>query len=161
MRSAGGDLVTHAIVVAGLAVGLAACGGGSSPAPGGGAIAGDAAGRARENEKHAQESLSEPNKAEARAWLADPAHALFEGDRAEVVKFVEELYQQGAPEVYVTGIETIGETPVTASLVVVLPTDKASRAKVLESVNKLLSEMDESPLPDVGQKHVFIALDQD
>ena len=106
---------------------LAACGGspgrdeGSSPAED------DYASDYAEIDQLAEEEINAPNAAEARAWLAAPGNLLFEGSKEEVVALTDRFYRAGCPQVYMTGIESFGGTPVSASMVVVLPSDPDRR----------------------------------
>ena len=111
-------------------------------------------------DKEGDEELAETNQvAEARQWLREPAHALFKGDRQSVMKFVDEFYAAGAVTVYVTGIETVGGTEVTETMLLVLPRDSAARAGVFEVANRFDETIDSDPEKDVGQKYLSFALD--
>jgi hypothetical protein len=141
---------------------LAGCGRGKqeeASQASGGEAASDTRQQAAEDGRAAQEDLAEPNKAEARAWLADGSHALFEGSKDDVKALVDDLYGRGAVEVWVTGIETLGGTEVTASIVVVLPEDSSTRARVFERANAFWTTTGEDAFPDVGQTHLRITLD--
>ena len=111
-------------------------------------------------DKDGDEQLAETNKvAEARQWLRAPSHALFKGDRQSVIEFVDEFYAAGAVTVYVTGIETLGGTEVTETMLLVLPKDPTARTKVFEVANRFDETIDSDPEKDVGQKYLSFVLD--
>jgi hypothetical protein len=105
-------------------------------------------------DREAEKELAD-GKFEARAWLTAPDHAVFEYGNENARKLVEGLYARGARAVWVTGVETMGKSKVTASLVVELPADKDARGRVLA----LCREAVECGASDVGQKYVGLALD--
>jgi hypothetical protein len=72
---------------------------------------------------------------------------------------VDEFYAAGAVTVYVTGIETLGGTEVTETMLLELPKDSAARAKVFEVANRFDETIDSDPEKDVGQKYLSFALD--
>ena len=110
-------------------------------------------------DKDGDEELAQPNKAEARQWLRAPSHAVFKGDKQAIMKFVDEFYAAGAVTVYVTGIETLGGTEVTETMLLVLPKDTAARAKVIEVANRFAETIQNDPDKDVGQKYLSFVLD--
>ena len=111
-------------------------------------------------DKAGDEELAETNKvAEARQWLRAPSHSIFKGDPQSVAKFVDEFYAAGAVTVYVTGIETLGGTEVTATILVVLPKDGSARTKMFEIANRFDETTDSDPEKDVGQKYLLFELD--
>lgn len=111
-------------------------------------------------DKEGDAELAETNKvAEARQWLRAPSHALFKGDTQSVIRFVDEFYAAGAVTVYVTGIETLGGTEVTETMLLVLPKDSAARAKVFEVANRFEETIDSDPDKDVGQNYLSFVLD--
>lgn len=105
-------------------------------------------------DREVEKELAE-GKFEARAWLGAPGHVVFEYGNENARKLVDGLYAGGAKAVWVTGVETMGASKVTASLVVELPADKASRGRVLA----LCRESVECGASDVGQKYVGLSLD--
>lgn len=110
-------------------------------------------------DKLGDEELEEPNKSEARRWLKVSSHSVFEADKPTVIKFVEEFYAAGAKIVYVTGIERLGGTEVTASLLLVLPKEAAARAKVFEVAQRANEAFDSDSEKDIGQKYLSFTLD--
>ncbi|HEU4388969.1 MAG TPA: hypothetical protein VFV34_14310 [Blastocatellia bacterium] len=115
--------------------------------------------QARETDDLAREELNDPNHAEAREWLRDPSHILFEGSREHVVTLVDQFYRDGAVKVWVTGIERIMDADVTATIVVELPDGKASRKKIFDVEASWQKDAGEDPAVDVGQKYLRILLD--
>ena len=138
---------------------LAACGGspgrdeGSSPAED------DYAFDYAEIDQLAEEEINAPNAAEARAWLAAPGNLLFEGSKEEVVALTDRFYRAGCPQVYMTGIESFGGTPVSASMVVVLPSDPDRRREALAVENEFSASIGEDGVEDRGQRYLFLAFD--
>lgn len=110
-------------------------------------------------DKDVEEEINAPNAAEARVWLAVPNNAIFEGSKAEVIALTESFYQAGCPKVYITGIEEFGGTKVSASLVAVLPSDPAQRAKAFKVENEFAKKMGEDGCPDKGQKYLWLGFD--
>jgi hypothetical protein len=129
----------------------AACGG-EAPAP-------SPADAARSEDEAAQEELAEEGAAEARAWLRDPAHAVFEGRKDEVAAVVEDLYGRGARAVHVTGVESLGDSKVTASLVVTLPAEAEARRRVFERLATFQRQIGGPAARDTGQKYQKLTLD--
>lgn len=114
---------------------------------------------AAEEDRIAQEEISTPDKAEARSWLRDPSHVIFEGSKEAAARLVEDLYNAGATEVYVTGIVEFGDEKLTASLVALLPVDREARRKVFEVEAGFKREIEEEPAQDVGQKYLRFIFD--
>lgn len=112
-----------------------------------------------ELDKAGEEDLASPNKAEARQWLKAPSHVVFKGEKQSVIKFVDEFYAASAVTVYVTGIEKLGNTDVTETLLVVLPKDSAERARVFEVGNRFGQTIHDDPDKDLGQKYLSFVLD--
>jgi hypothetical protein len=107
----------------------------------------------------AEEEINAPDKAEARSWLQEPSHVIFEGSKETARKLVDDLYTAGATEVYVTGISEFGASELTASLVAVLPQTPEVRRKVFEVQAAYAREIEEEPAPDVGQKYLRFIFD--
>jgi hypothetical protein len=111
-------------------------------------------------DKEGDKELAETNKvAEARQWLRARSHSIFKGDQQSVIKFVDEFYAAGAVTVYVTGIDTLGGTQVTETMLLVLPKEAAARAKVFEVANRFDETIDSDPEKDIGQKYLSFVLD--
>jgi hypothetical protein len=107
------------------------------------------------------EDIASNRTAEARAWLKDDNHVIFEGNKAEVAKLVEDLYTAGAKEVYITGIVDIEGAQLSASLAVVLPDDPAARKRVFDIQRALYKswEYEEGATEDIGQKYMDFTFD--
>ncbi|MEM8883155.1 MAG: hypothetical protein AAGD14_03710 [Planctomycetota bacterium] len=71
---------------------------------------------------------------------------------------IEGCYDAGAPRVMFAGIEEIGESSVSAWLVVELPTSKSARGNVIDAFNKV-SEPYGQPAKDNGQKFIDLGMD--
>jgi hypothetical protein len=113
----------------------------------------------KEIDSLAEEEIKAPNTAEARVWLKVPANAIFEGSKAEVVALTESFYKAGCPKVYITGIEKLGDTFVSASMVVVLPSEPAQRANAFKVENAFSQKEGESGYQDKGQKYISLSFD--
>lgn len=114
---------------------------------------------AAEDDRIAEQEVSASDKAEARSWLRDPSHVIFEGSKETAVKLVDDLYNAGAVEVWVTGIAELADAKLTASLVAVLPADPEARRKVFEVEAAFKREIEEEPASDVGQKYLRFIFD--
>ena len=136
----------------------AACGKQSGPGVPDG-VASDLKEQAKLDDEVAREEIADPNHAEAREWLRNPQHTVFEGERRRIVSLVDEFYAAGATKVYVTGIEKIMDSDVTATLVVELPSDKATRKKIFDVESAWQKEVGDEPTPEVDQKYLRILLD--
>jgi hypothetical protein len=108
--------------------------------------------------------------AEAKEWLLPKHenHKLWKGNREAITKLVDDLYTAGAAKVYAVGFEKDDEVQVVAMFVAELPTEAATRKKVIERHNKFwkeyLSEVEEEELAtylvkDTGQKYVVSNFD--
>lgn len=99
------------------------------------------------------------SSAEARAWLAMKNNVIFEGSKAEVIALTEAFYKAGCPKVYTTGIEKLGQTFLSASIVVVLPTDGAQRTAAFRIEKEFVAKEGEDGTPDQGQKYLMLTFD--
>ena len=113
----------------------------------------------KESDEAAEEEIKGPSAAEARAWLAAPAHAIFEGSKTEVIALTESFYKAGCPKVYITGIEKLGGTFLSASMVAVLPSDATRRAGAFKVENAFSEKQGESGAKDKGQKYISLSFD--
>lgn len=107
-------------------------------------------------DKESEEEIKADDAAEARAWLAVPANAIFEGDKAEVTVLMENFYKAGCSKVYITGISQLGGVNVWASMVAVLPTEPSQRQAAF-TVEKEFSEK-HAASGDIDQGQQFISL---
>jgi hypothetical protein len=105
------------------------------------------------------ELLAAPNHREALEWCRDRRSAGFEMSRDQMRDLAETFYAAGADKVYVTDIEQMGDSNVSASMVVVLPTDKSARKTVFQAEAQFAKQIGEDPMEDVGQKYVLLGLD--
>ena len=110
-------------------------------------------------DKEIEEEIKGDDAAEARAWLAVPANAIFEGDREEVVALMENFYKAGCPKVYITGIEKLGGANVSASMVAVLPTDPGKRQAAFAVEKEFSEKHGETGDPDQGQQYISLTFD--
>ena len=113
----------------------------------------------KELDKVAEEEIKAPDAAEARAWLGVPANAIFEGSKAEVIALTESFYKAGCPKVYITGIEKLGGTFVSASMVAVLPSDPSQRQSAFKVENAFSEKQGEDGSEDKGQKYIWLSFD--
>lgn len=113
----------------------------------------------KELDKAAEEEIKAANAAEARAWLAVPSNAIFEGSKTEVTALTESFYKAGCPKVFITGIEKFGNTPVSASMIVVLPSEPAQRASAFAIENAFSQKEGETGDKDKGQKYMLLSFD--
>jgi hypothetical protein len=133
--------------------------------------------RSKENSAQAQEALVESDKGvdddgdkiwkqgarEFFNFKKNPKNRTFEMPVEWAKKFIDEAYNAGAEQVWVTSISEfeIGEHKLNISdtLVVVLPPDPAKRKAVLEVHNNAVGDDDEMTLKDIGQKYIYIEAD--
>lgn len=108
-----------------------------------------------------EEELKAPDHAEAREWLKPEHvnHGGFKVGAEEMRNMTEELYQAGAVQVWVTGIEKVGDGEISASMLVELPKDPAARKRIFEWEAKLYGEEGETGTRDAGQKYLPLGLD--
>ena len=100
--------------------------------------------------------------AEARSWLADPNHGMFEGSKEATLKLVDTLYAAGAEGVRVTDASKLDEsstTEVAATLIYKLPSDPARRLSVIKVHNETFELEGEDLEADKGQGYGEIVLD--
>jgi hypothetical protein len=108
--------------------------------------------------------LQGPRVREALEWLgecSDPERTLGEAtDQEDSLRFVKKLYRNGAVTVYAVEIDgEEGEGQNTGRLVIELPQDKKSRAKLRRIVGNIAEEMGFDPEPECGQRYLFVMLD--
>jgi len=110
-------------------------------------------------DKHVEAALAAPNKAEARQWLKPPGHVFFKADKQQVAQLVEDFYAAGAAQVFFIEIARDNDREIADSMIVVLPKDSATRAKVFSVGERADGMFDNDPTPDSGQKYLYYGLD--
>ena len=110
-------------------------------------------------DKHVDEALAAPNKAEARQWLKPPGHVFFKANKGQVAQLVEDFYAAGATQVFFAEIARDNDKEIADSMIVVLPKDSAIRAKVFSVGERGDSMFDNDPTSDTGQKYLYYGLD--
>lgn len=110
-------------------------------------------------DKHGDEIMASSAKAEAREWMKQPKHVLFKADPKQVAQFVEDFYQAGAVQVLVAEIEEHDGIQIADSLLVVLPTDPAARAKIFTVESRADAAFQDDPVPEKGQKYLYNSFD--
>jgi hypothetical protein len=110
-------------------------------------------------DKHGDEIMASSTKAEAREWMKGSKHVFFKADPKVVAQFVEDFYQAGAVQVYIADIETEEGNDYGESLLVVLPTDPAARAKLFQVEARADTQFEDDPVSDKGQKYLYNGLD--
>ena len=101
---------------------------------------------------------------EALVWLEEtrePSRSLGEATgQDESIRFVKELYDLGAVTVHAVEIDGVPtEDQNTGKLVIELPQDQEKRDKLLDFCGELAEEQGFDPVPDVGQRYLFLMLD--
>ena len=86
-------------------------------------------------------------------------HIFFKADPKQVQQFVEEFYGRGAKQVLVGDIEVHDGTEYGEALLVVLPKDAKTRAKLFEVNTRAEAAFENDDVPDKGQKYLYFALD--
>ena len=110
-------------------------------------------------DKHGEEIMAGTTKAEAREWMKQPKHVFFKADPKQVAQFVEDFYQAGAEQVLIADIEEHDGVQYGESLLVVLPKDKAARAKLFLVESRADTAFEDDPVTDQGQKYLYNSLD--
>jgi len=105
--------------------------------------------------------LEENNPVELKEWLYDGKSTLGEIEtNKDSVKLVEEAYIAGAKKIYGVDIVDYGSSGRnTGQLVVVLPSDKEQRKKVLKWSTPIAHSLGFDAYTDVGQEYIFVMLD--
>jgi hypothetical protein len=100
---------------------------------------------------------------EAKQWLADPNHIVFEYGRENALKMTNDFYTAGAVGVYAVNVDEFEGKQITASFAVELPTDPAARKRILDKEAELMygsvEVAGEDRTPDTGQKYLMIHVD--
>jgi hypothetical protein len=86
-------------------------------------------------------------------------NVIFEGSKPEVMVLTEQFYKAGCSKVYITGIEKLGGAFVSASMVVVLPTEPAQRAAAFKIEKEFVEKEGEDGTEDKGQKYLSLTFD--
>ena len=110
-------------------------------------------------DKHVEAALAAPNKAEAHSGLMSPGHVFFKADKQQVTQLVEDFYAAGAAQVFFTEIAKDNDKEIADSMVVVLPKDSATRAKIFPVGERADGMFNNDPTPDSGQKYLYYGLD--
>jgi hypothetical protein len=96
---------------------------------------------------------------EARGWLADPNHAMFETSKDQTLELVNKLYNLGCPSVKITDADSLTEgspQQIAATVMAEMPVDPGQRKKLLELQAEVYGEDVE---PDKGEKFLVLNLD--
>ena len=113
-----------------------------------------------EQDQQAEKDINAPDALEAREWCKPERKSMgFEVSKNEMAKWTEELYALGARKVVVVGISKIQDVEIAASMVVVLPDDKAQRQKLIDWENKLFENEPDELIKDTGQKYMYLTFD--
>lgn len=98
--------------------------------------------------------LLDGNYAEAHGWLNEPGHILVAGSAHRVNQLIDDLYTDGAEQVWFVGMEPLEEeNGIAASMMVArLPTNEQTRARLLQHHAAFLGQP--QPDPDTGQKYL-------
>ena len=131
----------------------------STTATASGGSGGQPKGSTADIDKHGEEIMASPTKAEAREWMKQPKHVFFKEDPKVVAQFVEEFYQAGAVQVFIGDVEDHDGTQYGGSLLVVLPKDSAARAKVFQVEERACTQFQDDPVSDQGQKYLMNSFD--
>jgi len=110
-------------------------------------------------DKHCEEVMASPAKAEAREWLKQRAHGFFKTDRRDVARFVEEFHGAGATQVLIADIEQDETAQLGQSLLVILPKEARARAKLFEIGSRADEAFQCDGVSDKGQKYLYYSLD--
>ena len=145
--------MTIVVMIGAFAAGLLGCMSASV------SVSKDEKSEAADADKQIEEWLAEPDKAEAKKWLQNDSHILFEGDKETANRLVDDLYSAGAREVWVIGISELGGSEIAASFVAVLPNDASARRRLFALESGFQKLVDSEPSKDLGQKYLYLSFD--
>jgi hypothetical protein len=107
-----------------------------------------------------EEEISSGYAADARRWLQDPSHGMFEGDAALTQALVDDFYRAGAPRVWFIDIVRLGESLLSDSLAVELPPEGPARQRLFQVEAAFWERQDQdSQCKDEGQRYLTVAFD--
>ena len=110
-------------------------------------------------DKHGDEIMASAAKGEAREWMKDSKHVFFKSDPKQVAQFLEDFYNAGATQVLIGDVEDHDGAQYGGSILVVLPTDATTRAKLFQVGSRADTAYDQDPVTDKGQKYLYYSLD--
>ena len=99
---------------------------------------------------------------EARTWLANPSHGMFELGKEETQKLVNVLYAAGAEGVRIVDASKVADdspVEIAATILYKLPADKAKRAALIAAHNSEFELEGEDLEKDTGQAFGEIVID--
>ena len=106
-----------------------------------------------------RQSVESSDSAEAREWLKGPAHAWWT-DKAAISALVGAFYAAGAEKVVVSDIIRQDDgSEVSASIIVVVPSDPEARKRVFALDSRASLESQQDPQRDEGQKYLYYGFD--
>ena len=117
---------------------------------------------AEENEWVAQE-LAAGTAVPARGWLDQPGHQTFGADPAALRELIASFHAAGAENVYMVGVEELGQVSLADVIAVELPEPGYVRERLFQVEAEFLRTYWEEPdyerTPDVGQRFLVVSLD--
>ena len=107
-----------------------------------------------------EQEISSGNAVDARRWLQDPSHGMFEGDPEQAQALVDDFYEAGAPRVWFIDIVRLGEVLLSDSLAVELPEKNSQRKRVFQVEAAFWQRQEQgSQADDEGQRYLTVVFD--
>ncbi len=125
-------------------------------------LEGDATEWVAEDNAWVEEELREGSAVPARGWLDQPGHGTFEADPAALRDLIASFHAAGAKNVYMVGVEELGQVVLSDSIAVELPEPGTARDRLFEVEAEFLTEAwgeEYEGTPDVGQRYLVVSFD--
>lgn len=125
-------------------------------------LEGDATEWVAEDNAWVEEELREGSAVPARGWLDQPGHGTFEADPAALRDLIASFHAAGAENVYMVGVEELGQVVLSDSIAVELTEPGYARDRLFEVEAEFLTEAwgeEYEGTPDVGQRYLVVSFD--
>jgi len=125
-------------------------------------LEGDAAEWVAEDNEWVAEEILDGTAVPARGWLDQPGHGTFEADPAAMRDLISSFHAAGAENVYVVGVEELGQVVLSDAIAVELPEPGYVRDRLFEIETEFFSEAwgeEYEGTPDVGQRYLVVSFD--
>lgn len=143
-----------AVVLSGLLLLTGCPGKPAAPSPG------SPAAIAAEEDALCAQDLKEPGHLEAREWCKKSTSMGFEVSTDRMLEIADLLYEHGATQVEVVGIDTLEGRELSACMVATLPTDAAARQRFFAWYGPWSKELfGDEAITDHGQRYARLSLD--
>lgn len=109
-----------------------------------------------EDDEWVAEEIAAGSAALASGWLDQPKHGTFEADPTQMKELISQFEAAGAEQVWVVGIEKLGNTQLSDTIAVELPAAGLMRDRLFELEAELWGG---DGTPDLGQDYLTISFD--